>query len=111
MTTYVHYRYRAPGSSEDVEIRVERWPDKTLRDVLPLINAVGDITEVWSDDLEEHGEGPKKYKVLRCVQGTTQWGYDLRTVTNMVLVIVTDPDPSYRGPPVGGASSSGWKAR
>jgi hypothetical protein len=93
VATYVHYRYRAPGSSEDVEIRVERWPDKTPRDVQTLVNSVGDVTEVLPDDAEDHGEGPKQYKIIRCDQGATQWGYDLRPVTNMLLVIVTDPDP------------------
>lgn len=40
MMTYVHYIYRAPGSSEEVEIKNERWPDKTPEDVLPLVGSV-----------------------------------------------------------------------
>jgi hypothetical protein len=91
-TTYVHYVYRAPKTAEDVGIKAETWPDKTPRDVWPLLGSVGEVIDVWPDDPEEHGEGPKKYKVLGYQQATTQVGGDIRTVSNMVRVIVTDPD-------------------
>ena len=92
MTTYVHYLYRAPGSSEDVEIGGETWPDKTPQDVLPLIEAVGSITKVLPYDSQERGKGLKEYKVLEYQQATAPWGDDLQTVPNMLLVVVTDPD-------------------
>lgn len=93
MTTYVEYMYRVPGASEDVKIRSESWPDKTQADVLPLIASVGDLTTVWPDDPIEHGEA-REFKVLEYQPGPiTYWVENSQsTVSNVVVVVVTDPD-------------------
>lgn len=92
MTTYVHYRYRAPGSSEEDEIKVETFPGKSPVDVLPLIRPVDDLIFLCSDYPEEHGEDPKEYKVLKYQTISTQTGGDAQTVTHRLFVVVTDPD-------------------
>jgi hypothetical protein len=94
MTTYVLYKYRAPGSAEDVEIKVETWPSRSPQEVVKLIPSVGNNITLRSDYTEEYGEEPKDYKVVYCQDGAIQFQDDLRTVTNMVLVIVTEPDDS-----------------
>ncbi len=92
MTTYVDYMYRAPGSSEDVRIRSEKWPDKFPQDVLPLIESVGKLTdEIPSNGPGDNGEGAKRYKVIE-IDAAPQRGDDPRPVENLVVVVVTDPD-------------------
>ncbi len=91
MKTYVIYRYHASGSFEAEDIKIESWSHRP-QEVLNLIPSQGDTLTLQSDYPEEYGEEPKEYKVLECHYGSTQWGDDLWTVTNIVLIIVTDPD-------------------
>ena len=91
MITYVHYWYHAPGSSEGVEIAVDRWPDKTPQDVLPLIGSVGGLTTVAPDDRYTHGD-TRQFKVLDIKVGPFMWvGGDMQTISNMLIVAVTEP--------------------
>jgi hypothetical protein len=92
MTTHVHYRYRAPGSSEEDEIKVETYPGKSPADVLPLIRQVDDHILLKPDYPERHGEGPKEYKVVALQPVSTQTGDDPQTATNRVFVVLTDPE-------------------
>jgi hypothetical protein len=96
--TYLHYMYRAPGSSKDVEIRSENWPDKTPADVLPLIDSVGNITTISPDNPDEHGE-KREFKVLEIkppiTDTTGSWREGSQETVagpNLVYVVVTDPD-------------------
>ena len=92
MTTYVHYMYRAPGSSEEVEIATERWPDKTPQDILPLIDPVGSSTPVTPDDPDEHGE-KRDFKVLGVIVAPRlYWPEKPATISNMLIVSITDLD-------------------
>jgi hypothetical protein len=89
--TYVIYRYQAPGSFEAEDIKTETW-SRSPREVLSVIPSQGDTLTLQSDYPEEYGEEPKEYKVLECHYGSTQWGHDMRSVTNIVVIIVTDLD-------------------
>jgi hypothetical protein len=88
--TYVIYRYQASGSFEAEDIKAETWNSRSPQEVLNLIPSQGDTLTLRSDYPEEYGEAPKEYKVLECHYGSTQWRHDLRSVTNIVLIIVTD---------------------
>jgi hypothetical protein len=92
-TTYVHYMYHAPGSTEGVEIATERWPNKEPQDVLPLVGSAGSSIVVPPDDPDEHGD-MRGFKVLSVVMGpTTSWrGSQQATLSNVLLVSVTDLD-------------------
>ena len=92
MTTYVHYRYRAPGASEEDEIKVETYPGKSPSEVLSLIRDVDDLILLKPEYPEQHGEGPKEYKVVALQPVSTQTGDDPQTVTNRVFVVLTDSD-------------------
>jgi hypothetical protein len=89
VNTYVIYRYQPPASYEAVDIKTETWSGSP-QEVLNLIPSEGDTLTLRSDYPEEYGEEPKEYKVLECHYGSTQWGTDLRSVTNIVVIIVTD---------------------
>lgn len=91
MITYVHYWYRAPGSSEDVEIATERWPDKAPQDVLPLIGSVGSPTKATPDDPDEHGD-TREFEVLGVLVGPITYWPDSpqATVSNILIVSVAD---------------------
>lgn len=92
-TTYTHYMYRAPGASEDIEIAVDRWPNKNPQDVLPLIGSVGGLTKVTPDDGDEYGD-TREFKVLGVIVGPATFWRDnpQATVSNMLIVNFTDPD-------------------
>ncbi len=89
MNTYVIYRYQPLASYEAADIKTETWSGSP-QEVLNLIPSEGDTLTLCSDYPEEYGEEPKEYKVLECHYGSTQWGSDLRSVTNIVVIIVTD---------------------
>ncbi len=93
-TTYVQYLYRAPGSSEEVEIRSEQW-QKEPEDVLPLIDPVGATTTIRPDNREEYGEA-REVLVLeyrRPFTTNTRWEDNPQMAgSNWVIVVVTDPD-------------------
>ncbi len=91
MKTYVIYRYQAPRSFGAEDMKTETWCRRP-QEVLNIIPSQGDTLTLQSDYPEEYGEEPKEYKVLECHYGSTQWGHDLRTVTNIVIIIVTDSD-------------------
>jgi hypothetical protein len=83
VNTYVLYKYRAPGSSREVNMKTDTIPyepDKALY----LIHRVGETFPLWPDHPEEHGHQPKESRVL-------EWRLDT-TRENRVVVIVTDPD-------------------
>jgi hypothetical protein len=87
LITYVQYWYRSPRPSEDVQIvqiAIDRWPDKTPQDILPLIGSVGHLTKVTPDDKDEHGD-TREYKVLDISQPEP-------LIINALTVLVTDPD-------------------
>jgi hypothetical protein len=87
LITYVQYWYRSPGSSEDVQIvqiAIDRWPDKTPQDILPLIGSVGHSTKITPDDKDEHGN-TREFKVLDICQTEPH-------IINALNVLVTDPD-------------------
>ena len=93
MVTYVHYWYRAPGSSEDAEIATDRWPDKAPQDVLPLIGSVGSANKVTPDDPDEHGD-TREFEVPGVVVGAiTYWPDNPQaTASNMLIVSVANLD-------------------
>ena len=91
VTTFVLYKYRAPGSSKDDEIKTEKWPSRTPQEVLRRIGSVGDTVPLRSDYPEEYGEDPKDYEIIYSQDGAIQFQDALRTVAGIVLVIVTDP--------------------
>ncbi len=83
MNTYVLYKYRAPGSSQEVDMKTETIPYEREK-ALYLIHSVGETFPLWPDHPEEHEHQPKESKVLECrLDSTTE---------NKVVVIVTDPD-------------------
>jgi hypothetical protein len=87
LITYVQYWYRSPRPSEDVQIvqiAIDRWPDMTPQDILPLIGSVGHLTKVTPDDKDEHGD-TREYKVLDISQPEP-------LIINALTVLVTDPD-------------------
>jgi hypothetical protein len=92
VTAYVHYMYRAPGASEEVEIATERWPGKAPQDLLPLIGSVGYPTPVTPDDPDEHGE-KRDFKVLGLIVGpSTYWEGNPANISNVLIVSITDLD-------------------
>ena len=86
MNTYVFYKYRAAGSSREVDIKTEAIPYER-ETALSLIHSEGETFPLWPDHPEEHGHQPhqpKESKVVECWVDTT--------TENKVFVIVTDPD-------------------
>ena len=75
-----------------IRARGETWPGRSSQEVMKLIPSVGGTLPLVSDYPEVYGEEEKDYKVIYCQDGAIQFQDELRTVTNMVLVIVTDPD-------------------
>lgn len=91
-TTYVHYMYHAPRAAEGVEVAVERYPGKAPPDVLPLIGSAGSPTKVTPDDPDEHGSA-REFEVLGVVVGpSTYWQGNPATISNMVIVSITELD-------------------
>jgi hypothetical protein len=98
VTIYVYYMYRAPGSSEDVEISTERWPDKNHpSELLPLIGSVGHPTSVTPNNPDEHGE-KRDFKVLEIKPPITadafwrEGSQETVATPSLVTVVVTDLD-------------------
>jgi hypothetical protein len=85
MNVYVLYKYRAPGSSETYDFKVESWaPEKVLR----LTPSVGEATPLVSDYPEEFGDQEKLYRVVeRQLAPTDEHG---RVLDNQVVIVVTD---------------------
>lgn len=94
-TTYVHYMYHAPESTEGVKIAVDSWPDKTPQDVLPLIGSPGGLTKVRPDDRDKNGD-TREFKVLSITIGPfAQREEDMRTMrasSNRLVVHIAEPD-------------------
>ena len=94
MATYVQYLYRAPGSSEEVEISSERWPYKEPADVLPMIASVGDTTTIRPDNQKEYGE-EREVLVLEYrgpFTAYTHWKDQPHVAeNNSITVVVADP--------------------
>ena len=79
--------YRAPGSSEEVEIATERWPYKAPWDVLPLVGPVGSPTKVTPDNPDEHG-CTREFEVLGVRVGPlTYWPDNPQAAVSDVLIV------------------------
>jgi hypothetical protein len=83
VNTHVLYKYRAAGSSQEVDIKTETIPYERQK-TLDLIHSEGETFPLWPDHPEVYGHQPKESKVVEC-------RLDPRT-KNKVIVIVTDPD-------------------
>ena len=96
MPTDVRYWYRTSGSTEEVEIATERYPDDEAEKTLGLIAPEGTTTTIQPDNQEKYGE-TKKVKVLKIIHGvvapvSTWEDKPSTTASGWIMVVVTDPE-------------------